>query len=161
MLVRAVVAEAFETNCYVVAAGPGEPCLIVMLDVERDRHQAHTTPRRIRRLQLNQFLLHLLVLAAQRATDARAARVDEIDEIGGRRSIGLPPPAQHVAVAGTQWHRTRTQFIGLHLCPSLPFEGPDLEAVGPVGQPRDEHEHQAEAQQGTHPARHHPGGRRG
>jgi glyoxylase-like metal-dependent hydrolase (beta-lactamase superfamily II) len=29
VLVRAVVAEAFETNCYVVAAGPGEPCLIV------------------------------------------------------------------------------------------------------------------------------------
>jgi glyoxylase-like metal-dependent hydrolase (beta-lactamase superfamily II) len=29
VLVRAVVAEAFETNCYVVAAGRGEPCLIV------------------------------------------------------------------------------------------------------------------------------------
>lgn len=29
MLVRAVVATAFETNCYVLATGPGEPCLIV------------------------------------------------------------------------------------------------------------------------------------
>jgi hydroxyacylglutathione hydrolase len=29
VLVRAIVAEAFETNCYVVAAGRGQPCLIV------------------------------------------------------------------------------------------------------------------------------------
>ncbi|MBX6750665.1 MAG: MBL fold metallo-hydrolase [Micromonosporaceae bacterium] len=29
MLVRAVVAAAFESNCYVVAAGRGQPCLIV------------------------------------------------------------------------------------------------------------------------------------
>jgi glyoxylase-like metal-dependent hydrolase (beta-lactamase superfamily II) len=29
VLVRAVVATAFETNCYVVAAGRGQPCLIV------------------------------------------------------------------------------------------------------------------------------------
>lgn len=52
MLVRAVVAEAFATNCYVVAAGPGEPCLIVdpgigvlpaldaLLDAERLRPAA-------------------------------------------------------------------------------------------------------------------------
>lgn len=52
MLVRAVVAEAFETNCYVVAAGPGQPCLIVdpgigvlpaldaLLDAERLRPAA-------------------------------------------------------------------------------------------------------------------------
>ena len=29
MLVRAIVAAAFETNCYVVAPGPGEQCVVV------------------------------------------------------------------------------------------------------------------------------------